>query len=815
MEKKPTYEELEQRIRDLERGKSAEKRLCSSVEDQESMYRLILESISDTIIVTDDQGNMLYVCPNTTFIFGLSQDQVYNQQTIQRLMNGTVCDISELKNQHEIKGIEWSITNSYGKTRCLLINAKSVSINGGTVLYVMHDITECKQAEEALRESEDRYRLLADNVTDVIWLRDMDLRPTYISPSIMKQQEYTVEEAIAIPLEKRLTSDSFKLVSEVLAEELEIESNENKDLYRTRTIEIEINCKGGSTIWAEAKMSFLRDKDGEPIGIIGVTRDITERKQAEEALRKSERELSIKNRIADIFLTIPDKEMYGEVLNVVLDAMGSPYGTFAYINEDGDRIVPSMTRDIWNECKMPDKGIFFPRKNWGNTLWAKCLIKKKSFMSNGPFNIPDGHIPISRALATPIIHKGESIGNFMVGNKSTDYTEKDKILLEAIANRVAPILYSRLLNERNEKERKQAEEALRESEDKFKHVFDHSIIGKSITFPSGEMQTNKAFYEMLGYSKEEFLDFKWQQITHPDDVELSQRVVDSLLSGEKDSDRFIKRYFHKNGSVVWANVSTVLRRDKEENPLYLMATISNITERKQTEEALKISRENLLEEHNQRKILSKKLIELLEKDRHYIAMELHDNIGQILTSLKINLEVIDDKLKPIDTELGSLTKDAIKRANQAINDLHNIAQGLMPSILDALGLVSSLRALLNEFREHTDIKIKFFNRNVPKRFDQEKELAIYRIVQEALNNIIKHAKAKNVHVSLLKKGNVLFLSVEDDGVGFDQDKKMKISKGKGPLGLVIMRERAMQLDGELTVESSLGKGTHLLAEIPI
>ena len=159
----------------------------------------------------------------------------------------------------------------------------------------------------------------------------------------------------------------------------------------------------------------------------------------------------------------------------------------------------------------------------------------------------------------------------------------------------------------------------------------------------------------------------------------------------------------------------------------------DITERKQAEEALKISRENLLEESNQRKILSKRLIDLLEKDRHDIAMELHDNIGQILTSLKINLEIVDDKLKPIDTGLGSLTKNAIKRANQAINDLNNIAQGLMPSILDALGLVPSLRSLLNEFRELTDIKIDFFTRNVQKRFEKEKELAIYRIVQEALN----------------------------------------------------------------------------------
>ncbi|MGA7144674.1 MAG: ATP-binding protein, partial [Desulfobacterales bacterium] len=153
--------------------------------------------------------------------------------------------------------------------------------------------------------------------------------------------------------------------------------------------------------------------------------------------------------------------------------------------------------------------------------------------------------------------------------------------------------------------------------------------------------------------------------------------------------------------------------------------------------------------------------------------------------------------------------------NLAINDLNNSSQRLMPSILDALGLVPSLRSLLNEFRELTDIKIGFFNRNVQKRFDREKELAIYRIVQEALNNIVKHAKAKNVYVSLLKKGAVLSLSVEDNGVGFDQNKAMKISKGKGPLGLVIMRERALQLDGELTIESILGKGTHLLVEIPI
>jgi len=141
-----------------------------------------------------------------------------------------------------------------------------------------------------------------------------------------------------------------------------------------------------------------------------------------------------------------------------------------------------------------------------------------------------------------------------------------------------------------ETEQKLAEEALRESEDKFKYFFDHSPIGTSLTLPSGEINVNQALCEMLGYSLTEFKNKKWQEITHPEDIELTQREVDQLLSGKRDSVRFNKRFIHKDGSVVWVDINSSIRRDADGKPLHLMSSVIDSTERKQAEQDLLQSR---------------------------------------------------------------------------------------------------------------------------------------------------------------------------------------------------------------------------------
>ncbi|MBC8456634.1 MAG: PAS domain S-box protein [Deltaproteobacteria bacterium] len=365
-------------------------------------------------------------------------------------------------------------------------------------------------------------------------------------------------------------------------------------------------------------------------------------------------------------------------------------------------------------------------------------------------------------------------------------------------------------------EQKRAEKELRESELWMRSIFDSLEEAVLVVTPDRKLRNvNDAAQRMFGYSPEELLNLSTEvlHVDHEHYLEFGRRIKEAFDKGKVANFEFESK--KKNGEVFPTEHTVSLLKSDQRELLGIVSVIRDNTERKQAEENLKQVNQKLSKEHNQRKILSKRLIDLLEKDRHDIAMELHDHIGQTLTSLKLNLETIHAQLEPTESELGSHIKAAKEKAINALKDIKSISHGLKPSILDTLGLKPSLRELFNDIQRDMDIKIKFFSRNISKEIAPEKELAIYRITQEALTNVIKHARAKEVFVNLIKKEKNISLSIEDDGVGFNPDKTIKVMKRKGPLGLLIMQERAIQLDGEFTVESQIGQGTHVLVGIPL
>ncbi|EGB16316.1 integral membrane sensor signal transduction histidine kinase [Pseudodesulfovibrio mercurii] len=232
-------------------------------------------------------------------------------------------------------------------------------------------------------------------------------------------------------------------------------------------------------------------------------------------------------------------------------------------------------------------------------------------------------------------------------------------------------------------------------------------------------------------------------------------------------------------------------------------------------EALQRIHHRLEGEHEQRKLLSRDLINLLEEDRREVARELHDHTGQLLTTLRLDLQAALESLASADGCCKGQLESAADKITLVQRDIKSISKGLRPDTLEYLGLAQALEALLDEYRASTDLDIHFFHKGVPRRFDGQKELALYRITQEALTNTVKYAGARQVHISLISRDGRLGLTIEDDGQGFDQAAVAARAGTSGSLGLTLMKERMVQLEGTFHMESAPGRGTQILAELDI
>ena len=438
---------------------------------------------------------------------------------------------------------------------------------------------------------------------------------------------------------------------------------------------------------------------------------------------------------------------------------------------------------------------------------------------------PANHPPMHTFLGVPILLRGVAYGNFYLTEKADgeDFTDEDQEIATLLAGQAAVAIENARLYEATTQWSKQLESlnevgnALATETDlgrlldlvarRLRELLDARLV--AVMLPAGDDELR--FVAVAGEGGEEVLG----QIM-PRSSSKSGRVFDRGRSERSDSvlddpevDRDIARVF---GARTGLWVPLVARFET----IGLIAVHDKLgPDARFTDNDLRIaetfaSRAAVAVDLSQRiaRDALRRIVDAQELERRRLARELHDETGQALSSILLGLKALDEKVESDDAREAVSTVRELVVAT--LRDVRRLAIELRPKVLDDFGLVPALERLTETFGGQTGIGIRFESGLADERLPAEVETALYRIVQESLTNIVKHSRARNISIVLVRKPSAVAAVIEDDGQGFDP-----VAVREGGFGLVGMRERVGLLDGRLQIESIEGSGTTLVAEVPL
>ena len=356
-------------------------------------------------------------------------------------------------------------------------------------------------------------------------------------------------------------------------------------------------------------------------------------------------------------------------------------------------------------------------------------------------------------------------------------------------------------------ERKRIENALQQSESKFRTLIEKAPVAISLSRSGKYIYTNKMFLKMFGYKSTDELNGRRtleQFATH-----CRKEIANRTYLREQNlpvPDVYESTGLNKIG-LQFPIYITIARVNLEDGPASI-GFFSDITERKKAESELKESREQL-------KNFAAHLQTIREEERTYISRELHDNLGQSLTALRIDLHnmIAEINDKNISGNLDNIIKqshDLIFIIDSTIQSVRNIARDLRPSILDNLGLLAAIDWQIREFSKRSGIKGRIITTLDKIEIESKHSSGVFRIVQESLTNVLRHSRATKVTIKIAEKNNYTLIEIKDNGCGIDESEINSVKS----LGLLGMRERALIFGGELTVKGEKTIGTKIILKIP-
>jgi PAS domain S-box-containing protein len=610
------------------------------------------------------------------------------------------------------------------------------------------DITERKQAEKAVRESEERFRRLSEAAFEGIAIHDEGVLIN-ANDQYFKMFGYEPDEMLGkqvMPM--TIVPEARDFMTKQIA---------SGGLGPYESVGLR---KDGTRFPMELRVRQMEYK-GRNVRV-GAIVDITERKRAEEALLKREHQLEEAQRIGHI------GSWDWDVATNVTTCSDELYRIFGR-----DRTTFDFTLE--NFLKIPHQD---------DRAMVDGIVRR-SFETLQPTDF-------DFRIITP---NGEL--RWLHGRSSVSMDETGR------PNRVFGTT-------QDITERKRAEESVRETEERFRMVFENVFDGISIYSEDPDpskrklVECNERYAVMAGRSREELLK---RGITHGlhrtlEDAANENRL-ESLVDGRTYRGSFSWiRPDGKNNTIEYVGVPITWRGKS-----YSIGIDRDITERKKSELELRSS-------HAQLHALASHLQSVREDERTNLARELHDELGQLLTGLKMELSFLDktprnqDSIRPQD--LRNAKVDSMNELiDKAIEAVRGISLELRPAILDSLGLSAALEWLANDFQQKSGIDCSCLIKTNAV-FDSQSSTAMFRITQEALTNILRHSEAKKATITFASEPNEVILSVCDNGIGMEAKQFDDVRS----LGLLGIRERAAAIGGTIEIDSKVGKGTTVLLRIP-
>ncbi len=730
-------------------------------------FRVLAESAPVCIFIA--QGDrFVYVNPRFLELTGYTGEEVQRMSVLDLIhpdMRSFVRERLHARLRGETVPSRYEIKNQTRTGESLWLDHASAVIDyegEPAILGISVDITERKRAEAALRESERRYRRLADHSTDIITEFDPSIRPVYVSPSVRKLTGYTEDEFLSLSLEQNLTPESLRRA---------IQSHRSRKPgdHGAKINELEHVRKDGSTFWAENITQPIVDESGEVTGYLATTRDITERKQAEERLRENESQFRamFEAHKAVMLLVAPDT-------GAIVRANQAACDFYGY-----DRETLSRLR-IYDINRLSRAEI--------ETKMVEVRAQRRTYF-HFPHQLASGEVRQVELYSSPV-------------------QIEDKTLLLSIIHDIT--------------ERKEAEAALKESEQRFRAVFEQAAAGIGIAYPDGTlMAVNRKLREILGYTEEELLARTVEDVTFPEDVPRETAIVAKILAGHKDQYNIEKRFVRKDGELVWAYLSSNVVRNEAGEARFAIGVMADITDRVEAMAALKEAR--LAAE-----AASRSKSELIANMSHELRTPLNAVLGYGQILLK------DETLSADHAEKVVIMKQSGEHLLTVINDILDLARieaGKMEIEQKPADLGRLISTAVEMVRPHADRKgIKLsqtVHPSTPRRvFCDDKRLR--QALLNLISNAVKFTESGWVELLVRPVGDRIQFRVADTGAGIAEDQREAVfepfyqtanvltkESGTG-LGLSITRSLVELMGGRVHVESEVGRGSvfHFDIELP-